>query len=420
MSWISRGLEGVLEVGLQRRFPGRTPPFVPDRVRRILVVRNDNIGDVLCTTPALRALRRAFPQAHLAILVAEHCRAAVEWNPDLNEVLTYTKAKHHHGLLGLAALCNLMRLIRELRARRFDLAIGMRRPFSRSNAWLTYASGAPWRLGYSAPASHPFRFFLNLGRGPGAMATHEVDGCLELLASIGVSEAGHASTLIPDRDAVAGIRERLCAESAGERGSLALVHISNRREASRWPLERFAQAADHLHERLGLTILLSWSPGDERNPLFPGDDGKAEKVARCMRARPVLLRTPELRELIAAVSLCDFVLSTDGGLMHMAAALEVPQVVLFGKTDPLHWAPVSERAVWLRRDGRADRISVEEVVSAAAGVLARWRRVPRPGSQALRQSGTQEEPECRSARVPECLSAPDRREFPCSPPCRAM
>lgn len=393
MRWLSRSLEGVLEVGLQRRLPGRTAPFAPDRVRRILVVRNDNIGDVLCTTPALRALRRAFPQAHLAILVAEHCRAAVERNPDLSEVLTYTKAKHHGGLFGLAALGDLARLIRTLRARRFDLAIGMRRPFSRSNAWLAYASGAPWRLGYSAPASHPFRFFLNLGRDPGAMATHEVDGCFELLASIGVAEAGRAPTLIPDRDAVRGIRERLRAEGVGNQDALALVHISNRREASRWPLERFARAADRLHERCGLTILLSWSPGDERNPLFPGDDGKAEEVARCMRARPVLLRTPELGELIAVLSLCDFALSTDGGFMHMAAALGVPQVVLFGKTDPLHWAPVSEKAVWLRRDGRADRISVEEVESAAATVLARWGRrlgtaSGQLGTLALRHSGS--------------------------------
>ncbi len=158
------------------------------------------------------------------------------------------------------------------------------------------------------------------------------------------------------------------------RDRLALVHISNRREAGRWPIPAFAEAADALRQRLGLSIVLSWAPGDASNPLFPGDDGKADEVARCMRARPVLLRPAELRELIAALSLCDFVLSTDGGLMHMAAALQVPQVVLFGKADSLHWAPVSDRAVWLRRDGRADRISVEEVVSAATGVLARWGR----------------------------------------------
>lgn len=374
MSWIARSLEYILEVGLQRRWPGGTPPFAPDRVRRILVVRKDNIGDVLCTTPALRALRRAFPTAHLALLVAEHCGAAVERNPDVDEVLTYTKAKHRAGSLGLAALWELARVIRGLRARAFDLAVVMGRPCSRSSAWLAYVSGAPWCLGYATPALQPFPFFLNLGCDPGAMASHEVDGCLELLASIGIPPAGRRLTLIPDPEAIAATRRRLGVSGAAEAGGLALVHISNRREASRWPLAAFAETADRLHEELGLSIVLSWAPGDADNPLFPGDDGKAEEVARRMRSRPILLRTPELGELIAAVSLCNFVLSTDGGLMHIAAALDVPQVVLFGKTGLSHWAPVSEKSIALRKDGRVDQISVDEVVAAATDLLIRWGR----------------------------------------------
>jgi len=198
VTWLSRGLEWILEVGLHRRRPRVTRPFVPEEVRRILVVRKDNIGDVLCTRPALRALRRAFPDAHLAILVAEHCRAAVERNPDPGEVLAYTKAKHHPGFLGLPALWELSQVIRDLRRRRFDLAIAMGRPCSRSSAWLAYVSGACWRLGYSTPALRPFPFFLNLRCDPGTMTSHEVDGCLELLATLGIPSAGRKLTLIPD------------------------------------------------------------------------------------------------------------------------------------------------------------------------------------------------------------------------------
>ena len=371
---MSRGLVWLLDVGLQRRWPGRTPAFVPEKVRRILVVRKDNIGDVVCTTPALRALRHAFPGAHLAILVAEHCRAAVERNPDLNEVFTYTKAKHYSGLLGSPALWELSQVIRGLRRRRFDLAIAMGRPCSRSSAWLAYASGARWRLGYATPALHPFPFFLNQGRDPGAMVSHEVDGCLELLASVGIPAAGRTLRLVPDPEAQAAIRRRLREAGVAEGSGLALVHISNRREANRWPLPAFAQAADALHERLGLVVLLSWAPGDAKNPLFPGDDGKAEEVARLMRTRPTLLRTPELAEMIAAVSLSNFVLSSDGGLMHIAAALGIPQVAIFGKGGVEHWAPVSEKSVALRRGGRADRISVDEAVAASVEVMSRWGR----------------------------------------------
>ena len=93
-----------------------------------------------------------------------------------------------------------------------------------------------------------------------------------------------------------------------------------------------------------------------------------------MRTPPVLLRTPELDDLIAAVAVSDFVLSTDGGLMHIAAALDVPQVVLFGRTDPRHWAPVSQKSAVLQRGPRVEAISVDEVVAAATAVMARWGR----------------------------------------------
>jgi ADP-heptose:LPS heptosyltransferase len=84
-----------------------------------------------------------------------------------------------------------------------------------------------------------------------------------------------------------------------------------------------------------------------------------------------MLRTPTLEELIAAVSLSDFLLSTDGGPMHIAAALDIPQVVLFGGTDPVQWAPVSQRSAILFGQGRVDRISVEEVMKATEAVLSR-------------------------------------------------
>jgi len=374
MSWVERGLEYLLECGLHGRLPGGIPAFARDKVERILVVRKDNIGDVLCTTPALRALRKAFPKAFLAILVSEHCRPVLERNPDLDEIFTYTKSKHRADWLGLPAQWDLWNVIRRLRARRFDLAISMGRPSSRSGGWLAYACGAPWRLGYVGPRLHPFGFFLNLGRDPGPITSHEVDGSLALLPSVGVPPAGRELTLLPAPEAQAAIRRRLqeagCASAAG----LALVHISNRRESSRWPLTSFAQTADFLQERLGLTALLSWAPGDASNPLFPGDDGKAEAVARQMRTRPILLPTPTLQELIAAMSLSDLILSTDGGPMHLAAALDVPQVVLFGKTGQAHWAPISEKIVILQRGLRADRISAEEVEAAASAVMARWGR----------------------------------------------
>jgi len=372
---LARCLEFAMERGLHWRSPGGVPPFSPERVRRILVLHHYEIGDVLCITPALRALRCAFPTAHLAILVAENCRPVVERNPDVDEVFAYRRAKYHSGWLDRLASRDLLQIIRDLRRQRFDLAVSMRRPYSNTNAWLAYVSGAPWRLGYLAPASHPFRFFLNLGRSPADKVLHEVDGGLELLASIGIPAAGRQLTLVPDPEVQARMRERLREAGFGG-GHLAFIHISSRRDANRWPLAAFARAADALHEKLDCSILLSWAPGDAKNPLFPGDDGKAEEVAASMRTRPILLRTPHLAELIAAMSLSDLVLSPDGGCVHIAAALGIPQVALFGKAYPEQWGPVNPRSIVLHGHGRADRIAVEEVVDAAVALMSGWGRGP--------------------------------------------
>jgi ADP-heptose:LPS heptosyltransferase len=361
----------------ERRSP--VPPvFRCEGVRRLLVIRNDNIGDVLCTTPALRALRRAFPTARIAALVPSHCRPVLARSPDVDEIFCYTKSKHAPRLFGIPALWDLGRVLYALRHRRFDLAVSLRRSFSRSSAWLAYASGAPHRLGYPAPQSHPLRFFINLAPAGPPSALHEVDVCLELLARIGVPSAGRALTLVPDGDAQARVAQRL-REAGIAPGMAALIHISNRREASRWPLAAFAAAADRLQERFGTPVVLSWAPGDSSNRLFPGDDGTAAEVAKQMRGRAVLLSTPSLDDLIAAIGLSGCVLSTDGGPMHIAAALTIPQVVIFGKTSTSQWAPVSEQCAVLQRGSRADQITVEEVVGAAVTILSSR---PRPAFDA--------------------------------------
>jgi ADP-heptose:LPS heptosyltransferase len=372
MSIGTRCLEWTLEVGLHQRRPGRVTPLAPEKVRRILVVRKDNIGDVLCTTPALRAVRKAFPDAHLAILVTDRCRGAVARNPDLDEVLTYDKPKHRPGVGGLPALASLTRLIQTLRRRRFDLAIGMGRPCGRSTAWLAYATGARWRLGYRTSALSPFPFFLNLGDIPSSAVAHEVDVCLDLVAQIGIPPAGRCLTLVPDPSVVQTVRRRLEAAGTGPGDRLAMVHISSRQPINRWPLTSFARLADALKERLGLRVVVTWAPGDARNPHFPGDDLRVEEMVRHMRIPPILLQTPTLDEFVAGLSLCGFLLSADGGPTHMAAALGVPQVALFGRPWMAYWGPVSERSIVLQRGNHVQELDADEVFAAAAKIVSRW------------------------------------------------
>jgi len=119
----------------------------PENIKKILIVRNDNIGDVILTTPAIEALRKRFPDAYIAILVAEYACEAIEGNPYLDKVYIYEKAKHSKANK-LVAWWKQYKVIREIRRKKFDLAIGIRSTFSSSQGWLVFASGAPMRLGH--------------------------------------------------------------------------------------------------------------------------------------------------------------------------------------------------------------------------------------------------------------------------------
>ncbi len=368
MAIRSRRLGRALDLGLRWiLYAGRpTPPeaFAPDRVRRILVVRNDNLGDLLCTTPGLRALRARFPSARIAVLVPEHCRGVLHGNPDIDEVITYTKAKHRRRGTTVGAWWQMARMFRGVWSRHFDLAISMRQRFSPHAAWLLYASRVPWRLGNRPPAEEPLGFFLNVGEPqPGIHeAQHEVDAVLGILRPLGIPPVPRRLTLCAEPAAWERVGRRLAERGIGPDDRVALVHISNRRPTSRWPLDRFAAVAEALAERHGFRVLLNWAPGDASNPLFPGDDALARDLLRRLRISVESWETSTLEDFIATVRRSQFVFSTDGGLMHFAAAFDVPQVVVFGKTPIEGWRPCSSVARALKRGQEAASVPAEEVL----------------------------------------------------------
>ena len=137
------------------------------------------------------------------------------------------------GSGALPALWGSGRVIRGLRSRRFDLAIGMGRPCSRSTAWLAYATGAPWRLGYRSPALHPFPFFLNLGREPGGPLPRGGQ-LLELLAAIGIPAAGREAHPDPGPG---GAKRRVAAAGSGRRqGGRAAGHRPHQQPEGNEPM----------------------------------------------------------------------------------------------------------------------------------------------------------------------------------------
>ena len=145
------------------------------------------------------------------------------------------------------------------------------------------------------------------------------------------------------------------------------VHISARKTTNRWQEEKFVELIRKLHqENDQLQFALFWSPGDENNPHHPGDDQKAERIIRGLQDIPLqALPTHRLEELISFMDICDTMICSDGGALHIAAALGKPIVCFFGKSDASRWYPWGVPHVLLQTETRnvAD-ISVNQVYQA--------------------------------------------------------
>ncbi len=300
---------------------------------KILIIRRDNIGDLVCTTPLISALRRRYPRAHIAALVNSYNRPVLEGHPDLDALYAYAKAKHRApGQSRAAVYWDKLRLMLKLRAQRFDYAL-LASPYPGASALRLARWIAPAHIaGYAEPTG-----LVDLAlQQDEAKVAHEVEKVFRLAQLFGVEGAPGKLSLAVDADARVRALAALGARAPGRK--LIALHISARKPSQRWPLERFAELVQALSAEAD--FLLLWSPGAADHPQHPGDDAKAQAImAAAGGARLVAYPTQELKDLTAALSLADYAICSDGGAMHLAAATGKPILCFFGDSDAARWHP---------------------------------------------------------------------------------
>jgi len=306
---------------------------------KFLVIRRDNIGDLVCTTPLFSALRQHFPGAEICALVNSYNAAAVENNPDLDKVYAYTKAKHRPVGKSLVRIyLERIALFLLLRRKRFDYTILVAPPATLPRVLgLARTVKASHTVGYTEPGrGTPSVIDLSVPYAP-ASDSHEVEDVFHLLSPLGIDGPPSSVTVRPDPIVVMQASRVLLRPSGG---SLIGIHISARKPSQRWPAERFVKLIIEMAQRGPVAFALFWSPGDEHNPLHPGDDHKANEILSALSGLPVTAYpTRQLQELIAGLSLCDTLICSDGGAMHLAAGLGKPILCFFGKSGSAHWHP---------------------------------------------------------------------------------
>jgi len=303
-------------------------PIKPEHIERLLIRSTNWIGDAVMTTPAIRAIRKYFPNAHISLLAKPWVAPVFENSEHVDRLLVYDGERRHKGFIGK------VRLARDLKPYRFDAVILLQNAFEA--AFISFLSGIPLRIGYNTDArqlllTHPVSCTNEIKK------KHQTEYYLNMLRGIGVEE--------DNRDLYLKLNpgDRLRAESILSEQDLSpgdkIIGINpgaTYGPAKQWPLDRYARLADRIQALTGSRVVIFGGPGDINLGRY---------ISNKMQHRPVdLSGKTRLGEAMALIEKCDLFITNDSGLMHVAAALDVPLIAVFGSTNPVTTGPLSRNS----------------------------------------------------------------------------
>jgi len=294
--------------------------------RRILVRATNWVGDAVMSLPALRALRERFPDAYIAILAKPWVADLYRREPLCDELIPFTARD----------LASKWRVARELRSHEFDCAILFQNAFEA--AGIAFAARIPERIGYARDGRSALLTQAIAVPRPGEIPRHERFYYLELLRRAGVIDEASSSAVIRLEGAAAAREDGLRRFRDLGLGD-CVIGVSPGAaygSAKRWLPERFAEAANRVAGELGAAVAIFGSK-DERE--------LCEAVAGAIHAHVKnFAGETSLAEFIDMAAACRVYLTNDSGAMHIASALGVPTVAVFGATDDVATGPTGPLA----------------------------------------------------------------------------
>lgn len=327
--------------------------------KKILLVRNDNIGDAVLSTPVLQAIKEQYPSCFVGVLCAGYSKEAFLENPYIDRLFVYEKAKHHKGILAkLAAWLGHVKTMLDIRGEKFDYAVGLRSSFSRSNAALVGWSGAKTkivRLPQKKDMAHFDAFIDEAVEGK-----HEVQNTFYCLKHFGAEDRNYRPYVKIAQEVEDSVLCRL-KESDFESGKYVVFHISSRLPVNRWTIDKFLRLASFISVYSGFKVAVTAAPKSV-------EEGEAKELFCSERIK--YFETASLVQLGALCKHSKCFVSLDGGAMHYGAVFAPAVVAIFGKTPIAVWKPYHEKAVVLASESKiADDISPESVYGAVRELI---------------------------------------------------
>jgi len=281
---------------------------------RILIINVNWLGDVLFTTPFIKAIRRKFPASYIACMVAPRCKEILEDNPRIDEIIIYDEKGRHRGIM------EKIRLIIELRRKRFGAAYILHRSFTR--ALMTYLSGINQRIGYDTKKRG---FLLTKAIDETVPAVHRVEYFLKIASSCGAETADKDYEFFVRPQERQRIGRLLKDKRIKKTDVVAALNPGGNWPPKRWPKEYFARLADRLSNELNVKAVITGAPKDLR---------LAEDIVSLSQTRPAsACGQTSIKELAALLERSNIVISSDTGPMHIALSVKTKVITLFGPTS---------------------------------------------------------------------------------------
>ncbi|MBN2570315.1 MAG: glycosyltransferase family 9 protein [Deltaproteobacteria bacterium] len=299
-----------------------------DDIRSILFIRIDRVGDLVLSTPILKAVKKAYPHSKLTVLASPGNCSLLMNNPYVDAVIVYDRK---------AGLVAKIRVIRTLRKSEFDLAIDPYVGYELETALIAFLSRARWRIGF---AEYGREVFFNLRAPAIGEKRHFIDLGFDVAVTVGIEGGERTPEIFIDENekkwAKAWLREH-----GVDRYPVAGIHPGGYYKTQRWLPENFADVVRLLHGKYGVKPIIFKGPGEEAlvADICSRVDGKA-----------VIFDAVDLRQFAAVLSCCNLLICNNSGPLHMAVALGVPTISFMGPTIKERWMPRGEIHAILRID----------------------------------------------------------------------
>jgi lipopolysaccharide heptosyltransferase II len=291
-------------------------------IKKILCIKPRGIGDIILSTIVLENIKSALPHSEIHYLVEDFAKRVVKQNPLVRKVLTFNKKDF------------VLKVLKKVRAEKYDLVIDFWS--NPKTAQITYLSGAKYRAGYNKRGRG---YAYNIKSVSGDANTHAADVNLLLLKEMKIPIVSKKILFHLKNEEIAFARDFIKLNFNND--LITGIIPSGGWESKRCAPEKWIEICKAVHKKMNMKVLILWGPGDEKD---------AFQIKNALGEISVLIPETDLGRLGGFINECKLIIANDSGPMHMAAALEVPVIGIFGPTNPSNHKPYSDNSDYLIKE----------------------------------------------------------------------